>query len=376
MQSFAARPSPIKLTGNVLQTEAFDLPGTLPIYGSSELDRPAANRPDEFFRNRPTGFAVFPVGRGGTTCLMILQKLAAAGQAARGKKAVVFLSPTWFAKEGVEEKAVEANLTSPQLGAWLFGGTLSPSLREKIARRLLDYPESLIEQPLLASAVRCLADPTFANRLEFALLTPLGLAQNVVSQRLEYCAILREMIENPSSHDPKKSWATAPEMTSSANALDWARLAAQAEATDRARNDGATYSATLEVVPERFRFQNFKVQAPGSRNGDFTSKVVVSKEFADLDLLVSVLNELQVDALFISQPFNGIYRDMGGTTRQGRQVYYDKVANALAHTGYPLLDFSDHEEDRFFFNDKGHPSAKAWIYYNQGIDRFYHGIHG
>ena len=96
-------PSPIKLTGNILQTEAFRLPDSLPIYGSSELDRPAENRPDDFFRDRPTGFTAFPIGRGGTTCLMILQKLAAVGHAARGKKTAIFLSPTWFAKESVGE---------------------------------------------------------------------------------------------------------------------------------------------------------------------------------------------------------------------------------------------------------------------------------
>ncbi len=46
MPAFAARTSPIKLTGNILQTEAFRLPDSLPIYGSSELDRIADNRPD------------------------------------------------------------------------------------------------------------------------------------------------------------------------------------------------------------------------------------------------------------------------------------------------------------------------------------------
>ena len=113
MASFAGRASPIKLTGNVLQTEAFRLPATLPIYGSSELDRAAENRPDEFFRERPTGFTAFPIGRGGTTCLMILQKIAAVGTVARGKKAVIILSPSWFDKESVGENAVGANLTSP-----------------------------------------------------------------------------------------------------------------------------------------------------------------------------------------------------------------------------------------------------------------------
>ena len=369
MADFAARPSPVKLTGNVLQTEAFRLPETLPIYGSSELDRPAANRPDEFFRARPTGFSVFPVGRGGTTCLMIVQKVAAVGVNAHGKKAVIFLSPSWFAREGVGENAVEANLTPPQLGAWLFESVLSAPLRERIARRLLDYPESLQEEMLLGEAVRCVANPTPASRLAFALLKPFGYLQNALASRIEYSAILREMAVRSMPGERKITQVIRTQV----GEPDWPHMAAEAEAADRAHDDGAVYSATNDLLPVSRRGQNIRAQTPGSRDAEFAAKVLDSKEFDDLQLLVDVLRELDVDALFISQPFNGIYRDLGGTTRRGRRVYYDKLAAILARTGYSLLDFSDHEEDRFFFNDAGHPSAKAWIFYDQGINRFYHG---
>ncbi len=373
MAIFAERTSPVKLTGNILQTEAFELPATLPIYGSSELDRPAANRPDEFFRGRPTDFSAFPIGRGGTTCLMIAQKVAALGNVARGKKAVIFLSPTWFAKEGVGENAVDANLTSPQLSAWLFSDELSGPLRQRIVQRLLDYPASLQDEMLLDHAVRCVAAPTWNHHIAFALLKPLGWAQNVIFRRLEYCAILREMYmyRRPGKGNPVAAMAAA-----TSRDPDWTLLAAQAEASDRAHDDGAVYSATNALLPEHRRAQHIHAQTPGSRDDEFASKVVLSKEFDDLRLLVDVLKELRVDPLFISQPFNGIYRDLGGTSRLSRQVYYDKVAEVLAQAGYPLRDFSDHEEDRFFFNDAGHPSAKAWIFYDQAIDRFYHQIHG
>ena len=378
MAAFAERPSPIKLTGNILQTEAFCLDATLPIYGSSELDRPADNRPDAFFRTRPTGFTAFPIGRGGTTCLMILQKVAAVGTAARGRKAVIFLSPSWFLRDEVGENAVDANLTSPQLSAWSFGNALSWTLRQKIARRLLDYPESLEDQVLLAAAVHCMAEPTPAHRAAFAMLAPLGRMQNALFQRLEYCAILREMVRQSQagrrvSDRIHRGPLPAPHDVSRP---DWERLAGDAEAKDRAYNDGAFYSATNALLPPNRRAENIRAKPAGSRDGDFVAAILLSKEFSDLQLLVDVLRELGVDALFVSQPFNGLYRNLGGTTRRGRQVYYDKLAATMAHSGYPLLDFNDHEEDRFFFNDASHPSAKAWIFYDQGIDRFYHGTHG
>ena len=258
----------------------------------------------------------------------------------------------------------------------MFSDHLSLPLREKIVRRLLDYPGTLQDEPLLANAVRCLANPTPIRRLCFALLQPLGWGQNAFFLRLDSCAILREMYLYPDRPPSKKSRQAAPLPGPDGGELDWERLAANAEAKDRTEDDGAVYSATNRILPEKRRAAHIRAQTPGTRDKDFEAKVVSSKEFDDLQLLVDVLRELGVDALFISQPFNGIYRELGGVSGSGRQVFYEKLARTLAQAGYPLLDFSAHEKDRFFFNDAGHPSAKAWIFYNRGIDRFYHGTHG
>ena len=90
----------LKNQGTALQQAAFEAGGLLPLYGSSELNMLRAyNRPyhpTNLFRDRPTGFAVFPVGKEAATCLIIQQKLAAVGPALRGRKVAVSLSPFWF----------------------------------------------------------------------------------------------------------------------------------------------------------------------------------------------------------------------------------------------------------------------------------------
>ena len=269
-----------------------------------------------------------------------------------------------------------ANLSSPQLGGWLFGSGLSVPLRERIVHRLLDYPGSLQDQVLLDYAVRCLAKPTWSHRVAYALLEPLGWMQNVFFRQIEYCAILREMRIYADPPAPKMEHKLMPAADGASDRLDWTQLADKAEASDRAHADGAVYSATNALLPEKRRAEHIRVQAVGSRDAEFDAKVVRSKEFDDLQLLIDVLKELHVDAVFVSQPFNGIYRNLGGVSPRARQVYYDKLAGILARSGFPLLDFSDHEQDRFFFNDAGHPSAKAWIYYNRGLDQFYHRTQG
>ena len=173
MDRFTLTMAPVKLTGNVLQTTAFCTPGILPIYGSSELDRPAENRPDVFFLKRPTGFSAFPIGRADNTSLIILQKLAAAGRSVRGKKVAIILSASWFLRS-LDAESLDRNLRPLQLGTWIFGHQLQAPLKRDLARRLLAYPEMLEKQPLLGLALESLADQSAFNRLRLGLLKPLG----------------------------------------------------------------------------------------------------------------------------------------------------------------------------------------------------------
>ena len=370
LESFASSKTSLKMTGNLLQTAAFDDPGILPLYGSSELDHRAGNRPDLFFRTRPTGFDAFPIGHAGSTCLMILQKLAAVGHAACKKKVVIFLSPSWFTHQEVAGRAVAANLPAAEVGAWVFNSPLDGAIKRKIARRLLDYPESMNGQPLLNSAIHALADTSLPPRLILGTLWLPGVAQVWISRGIESCLLLWEIHRHP-ERTQRHSFATVRP----AKSFDWRALAEHAETRDRSRGDGTFYSATLHDAIGAQRNAIIDVQKYGSRDASFSEKLGLSKEWQDLKLLTLVLKDFKMDAVLISQPFNGSYNDLRGTTRMGRRIYYQMLTSIIGPSGFTLLDYSEHEPDRFFFNDAGHPSAKAWIYYDQALDRFYHSKH-
>jgi DltD protein len=69
----------IKNQGLAFERAAARRPDILLLYGSSELIDPIPNRASDFFSNAPTGFQVCPVGKAGTTSLIILQKLGRTG---------------------------------------------------------------------------------------------------------------------------------------------------------------------------------------------------------------------------------------------------------------------------------------------------------
>ena len=92
--------APVKNQGTALQQAALETGVLLPLYGSSELVlNTAYTRPfhaTNLFRDLPSGFAVFPVGKAQTTCLIMLQKLAALGAGLQGRKVAISVSHAWF----------------------------------------------------------------------------------------------------------------------------------------------------------------------------------------------------------------------------------------------------------------------------------------
>ncbi len=370
---YAAHAVPIKIDGNLLQTAAFRAPDELPVYGSSELDNWVANRADAFFRHRPTGFAVFTVGRGGGSCLSILQKLAAAGPAAHGKRVVIFLSPAWFVEANVEAAGLDADLGVSQLGAWIFGDELSPSLKSAVAARMRCFPEKVKNQELLDDALRALAaGPAPLNRLGFALLTPLGRFQNALLESLESCAVLWENAA-PQHRWLQEGGRDQPLPPMNGGRIDWPRFGPEIGGSLPTGEDcPARVRIRDRAGPRRVPSESVAARNQ-ARNQAFLAEVTSTREFDDLALLIRVLKEMRMKAYFIGQPFKGGFRDRMGISAESRQVYYARVEAVLRAGGYPWHDFSEHEEDDAFFADAEHPSAQAWLFYNRAIDRFYSG---
>src|SRR6266480_1503490 len=84
----------IKNQGLAFERAAARRADILLLYGSSELVDPIPNRASDFFSRKPTGFEVCPVGKAGTTSLIVLQKLGALGSVLHGRKIAISVSPS------------------------------------------------------------------------------------------------------------------------------------------------------------------------------------------------------------------------------------------------------------------------------------------
>lgn len=51
-------------------------------------------------------------------------------------------------------------------------------------------------------------------------------------------------------------------------------------------------------------------------------------------------------------------------------MYYKKVREQVEKAGYPVVDFSGHEYDKYFLKDTIHLGWKGWIYFDEAVHKF------
>jgi len=316
------------------------------------------------FRGEPTSFNIFPVGQGDTTDLLILQRLVAIGPGLRGKKVVISLSPNWFFERlQVPRKSYAGNISRLQAGEVAFSTDLSFDLKHAIAKRMLDYPDTLQRDTVLRFAVEKLADGSLASRALYYLALPLGKLRNLVLRLQDHWEILTYIWSRPDIQPAVPPRGTPP---------DWSALLVMAERESHRHTDSNPFGFDNQDW-QRFYREQVTAKRHSLDDRYFLSGLNRAREWIDLDLLLRVLQELGARPLILSMPLGGSYYDYVGVSAKARAEYYAKVEQLASRYGAIVRDFADHDEDRYFvLNARGHLLPKGWIYYSQALDDFYH----
>jgi D-alanine transfer protein len=362
--------NPIKNQGAALQQAAVNTGCLLPVYGSSELnlltDYTRPYHPTNLFRKRPTGFTVFPVGRAETTCLILMQKLAAVGPGLQGRKVAVSLTPSWFFKRlTTRPDAYAGNFSDLHAGELVFHPRLSLQLRQDAARRMLQFPSTVANRPLLRFALENLADGSLMSLACYDAVLPLGMIHNAIVRYQDHWSVMRYLWQHPVS-------TSSPTPPRSAPPLDWPTLHRQAYAIYRAHSNNNKFG--LDNAKWDHVFHQEMEQLRNTRTDEaFIRTLERSQEWVDLELLLRELNELGARPLLLSMPIHGGWYDELGVTYPTRMVYYKKLRGLVARYQAPVVDFTDHEADRSFCCDPmGHLAPSGLLYYDQVLDAFFH----
>ena len=360
--------SPV-VNGSALQRAALQKSDLLPVYGSSEITM--LNTPyeaNQFFKNYPTGFMVFDIANTGASSLSIAQSLAAMGPDLRGKKVVISFTPatvTMGPQGGVNSKNYDPNFSRLHANELAFSPYLSMETKHTAALRMLDFPETLTDDPLLSFVLTNLAGDSLLNGILYDLSWPLGRIQIAVIRMQDHVSTIN-FIKHHSTAELK--------VTRQANQINWRGLIASAKVEQMQNSDNNPYG----VDNSRWWQMKDMLSNPiptGTKDPEFTDRVSAAQEWQDLEIVLRVLKELGAQPLIMSRPMNISLWEAVGVSEQAQNIYYQKLHSIADPFQVPVIDFQQFGTDKYFSIDiASHTSREGWIYVDQTLDAFYHGL--
>ncbi len=341
----------LKNQGLALQQRGFERSDLLPLYGSSELVHPIPDKAGIFFRHFPTGFSVFPVGKAGTTPLIMMQKLASLGEVTRGRRIAIAVSPAWFFPATNPDHAYAGNFSRQQAFAALVNPALSFELKHNLAQRLLMHPGTIQKEAILYFMITHLARGGPADHAEYAVVWPLARLNQAIyaaQDHFENIQFIRHYAK-ALGHPP----AVVPAQ------FDWDRLiaGASAKAPRGLENPLDQIVRTNALVDQAYR-----------------KSIRDAPEWHNLELLMAGLHEMNMRPLVLCIPPNGVYLKHIGVTQETLLLFSAHIREIATRYGAQVEMFEDHiDDDRFCIDHRDHLSVKGWMYFNRAIDQFYRG---
>jgi D-alanine transfer protein len=334
-----------------LERTVLHQPDLLPLYGSSELLKPVPHRPQEFFRDYPSGFAVYPIGKAGTYPLIMLQHLGAIAPDLKGKNVAISLSSGWFRESEMLASHYRGNYLPSTAREFLFSPHVSLDLRRHAARRMLCFPDTLARDPVTAFAAHHLAEGSHWDHLAYWSACPLGQLQIFTSRWQDHFEVAGASFRMGMHH---------VEAHHHHHHIDWPEAMASAA---REAGDVAGREVDPLAASEDLR----------ENDAEFLAKMESSPVWQDLDLLLRGLKEAGAHPLIFCTPVNGPHFARAGVSHAARDVFYRRLEAAVVPYHFTLRTFADHDCDRHFEYDQfDHLSAKGWLYYNRSLEAFVH----
>ncbi len=330
----------IKNQGLAFERAAARRPDILLLYGSSELIDPIPNRASDFFSSAPTGFQVCPVGKAGTTSLTILQKLGALGHELRGRKIAISLSASSFLTPALRPEFYAGNFSLQAASGILFGDGVDLNLKAAIAKRMLQFPDTLAENGLLHLAASCLASGRPVDRIILMAIWPLGKLQNTMLDLQDHFEALVYIFGGGKP------------------VPNWLRPLNPHKVHSRKSSDGeGRETKSLDAIRP-------------ARDAAFRARITAASEWTDLELLFRTLAELKAEPLILSMPIDAYAAR--GVSRSAREVYYDRMRELAQRYHFPVIEFEQHDADpAFLIAHREHPTPRGWMVYNRALDDFF-----
>lgn len=341
------------LRGNSIKAQALE-ENYVPFFGSSELSRFSPFHPSVLAAHYKRNYKPFLMGAAGTQSLN--QYLWLSDLPFKNKKAVFFISPQWFVKQGVRKQNFEYFYSPLQMYSYLLNMKEVTAKDKYLATRLLGF-KKLVDDTKLKTALKEVASGNLPDGTTKAKLFSEERLYDVEDELFSGRVLLNT---NKSFLSRKYGRNYLPQKYDRKKLDKLAYTMGQAQTQNNPFEISNVYF-NQQIAP---KFQRLK----GSQK---KNSFIQSPEYADFQLILENFANNNIDCLFIIPPVNKRWTDFTGLSQPMLQQFATKIKHQLTEQGFTnVVDLNSYANENFFMEDTIHLGWRGWVEVDETIAPF------
>ena len=323
-------------------------PKTLVLLGSSELTTTINEdyHPKKIFNYED--FNIMQIGVGNSQNIIHAATIGSIGNDIRNNEIVMIQSIQWFDnKNGILKDAFLSRISSEHVYNTMANDKISKETKEKFINRVIELSST---NKVLNKKYRSYKKYFVEEQGNFITGEFLKLDNYFYKLKNKY-----EFLKNKGRENYPLSGKKTPD-------YNWKELDEKVTEQAKERTNNNDYQ-----IDNTYYDKYIKTKYDQLKNSSKNTKYDESKEYDDLDILLSIVKDLNLNMKFAILPANGKWSDYTGIDSEKRQVAYNNLKEIAKKNNIEVMDYSSKEYEEYYMYDAMHLGWRGWIDFERDL---------
>ena len=323
-------------------------PKTLVLLGSSELTTTINEEyhPKKIFNYED--FNIMQIGVGNSQNIIHAATIGSIGNDIRNNEIVMIQSVQWFDnKNGILKDAFLSRISSEHVYNTMANDKISKETKEKFINRVIELSST---NKVLNKKYRSYKKYFVEEQGNFITGEFVKLDNYFYKLKNKY-----EFFKNKGRENYPLSGEKTPD-------YNWKELDEKVTEQAKERTNNNDYQ-----IDNTYYDKYIKTKYDQLKNSSKNTKYDESKEYDDLDILLSIVKDLNLNMKFAILPANGKWSDYTGIDSEKRQVAYNNLKEIAKKNNIEVMDYSSKEYEEYYMYDAMHLGWRGWIDFERDL---------
>ena len=321
---------------------------TLVLLGSSELTTTINEEyhPKKIFNYED--FNIMQIGVGNSQNIIHAATIGSIGNDIRNNEIVMIQSIQWFDnKNGILKDAFLSRISSEHVYNTMANDKISKETKEKFINRVIELSST---NKVLNKKYRSYKKYFIEEQGNFITGEFLKLDNYFYKLKNKY-----EFFKNKGRENYPLSGEKTPD-------YNWKELDEKVTEQAKERTNNNDYQ-----IDNTYYDKYIKTKYDQLKNSSKNTKYDESKEYDDLDILLSIVKDLNLNMKFAILPANGKWSDYIGIDSEKRRVAYNNLKEIAKKNNIEVMDYSSKEYEEYYMYDAMHLGWRGWIDFERDL---------